>query len=99
MAFGQRVSTHRGTFGAGGWLWYLGFLFLLSGVVGLVKAGAAGDWGQALTGVTALGVGGVVLIVPLLRWQQTVDVFERGFVWKRLYGSCKWRGKIFETRR
>jgi hypothetical protein len=86
MAFGQRVSTHRGTFGAGGWLWYLAFIFLLSGLVSLAKAGAAGDWGQALTGVTALGVGVIVLIVPVLRWQQSVDFFEHGFVWKRLYG-------------
>jgi hypothetical protein len=23
----------------------------------------------------------------MLRWRQTVDVFERGFVWKRLYGE------------
>jgi hypothetical protein len=86
MELGQRVSLHRGTFGAGGWLWYLAFVCLLAGVLGLVKGGAAGDSQQALTGVVALGVGLVLLIVPILRWKQTVEVFERGFVWKRLHG-------------
>jgi hypothetical protein len=87
MELGQRVSSHRGTFGAGGWLWYLAIVFLLSGVVGLVKGGAAGDSDQMLTGVLALGASAVTAIVPMLRWRQTVDVFERGFVWKRLYGE------------
>jgi hypothetical protein len=87
MELGQRVSSHRGTFGAGGWLWYLAIILLLSGVVGLVKGGAAGDSDQMLTGVLALGASAVTAIVPLLRWRQTVDVFERGFVWKRLYGE------------
>lgn len=87
MDLGQRVSSHRGTFGAGGWLWYLAIIFLVSGVVSLVKGAAAGDSGQMLTGVLAFGASAVVAIVPLLRWRQAVDVFERGFVWKRLYGE------------
>ena len=87
MAMGQRVAVHRGTFGAGGWLWYLGGICLLSGVLGLIKAG--GDSQKLLTAVIALGVAPLLLIVPVLRWQQTVEVFEQGFVWKRLYGSVQ----------
>jgi hypothetical protein len=86
MELGQRVSLHRGSFGAGGWSWYLAGICLLSGVVGLVKGAAAGDPQQLLTGAIALGVGVVLLIMPVLRWKQTVEVFERGFVWTRLYG-------------
>jgi hypothetical protein len=89
MELGQRVSLHRGTFGAGGWLWYIAGLLVLSGVLGLGKGGLAGDSQQALSGVAALGIGAVVLIVPLLRWRQSVEVFERGFVWQRLYGTLQ----------
>ena len=87
MAMGQRVAVHRGTFGAGGRLWYLGGICALAGVVGLIKAGA--DSQKLLTALIALGIAPLLLIVPVLRWKQTVEVFEQGFVWTRLYGSVQ----------
>ncbi|MEO8902747.1 MAG: hypothetical protein ABI488_12010 [Polyangiaceae bacterium] len=88
MTLGRRVSLHRGSFAAGGWSWYLAGICLVAGVLGLVH-GVAGDSQQLVTGALALGVGIVLLIMPVLRWKQSVEVFERGFVWTRLSGTVQ----------
>ncbi len=88
---GQSLSKHRGTFGGGGWLWYLGGVFELGALVTLVKIvnvppgqSAASIAGNALI---LMGVGAALLIFPVLRLKQTVEVFEHGFVWTRLIGT------------
>jgi hypothetical protein len=76
---GARVSTHAGTIAAGGWWWYIGGVLLVSGVLGAAK----GDFG-ALAVASAVAL--AVLVLPVLRWKQRVDVYERGLVWTRLLG-------------
>jgi hypothetical protein len=34
----------------------------------------------------AFGLAALFLVAPVLRWRQTVELFERGLVWKRLRG-------------
>lgn len=89
MDLGQRISVHRGRVGAGGWLWYLGALCLASGVLGLARGGPGNGAERVQTSLAALGVGVVLLIVPILRWRQMVEVFEHGFVWTRLLGVVR----------
>jgi hypothetical protein len=90
--FGNRVSTHRGTISAGGWAWYIGLVLVAAGVFGVGKTafslitGAPGV-DSALASVAGLVIGPLILILPVLRWRQTVEVFERGLVWTRLYGT------------
>ncbi|HEY6722644.1 MAG TPA: hypothetical protein VI197_01395 [Polyangiaceae bacterium] len=96
--FGQRLSLHQGTFAAGGWLWYIGAILLLSGVLTLAQlAGVASPSQGAAASGSALGAlgmaaacfiaGALLLIVPVLRWRQQVELFEGGFVWRRLTGQ------------
>src|SRR5258708_5470839 len=91
MEFGQRVSLHRGTIRVGGVSWYLGALCTFGGVVTLVRGigplVAHGDSGVFLDGAALLVLGFVLLILPILRSQQLVEVRERGLVWTRLLGS------------
>ena len=93
MQLGQRVSMHRGTIGAGGWAWYLGAMAILSGLVGIGRGGLAlvngGNTEPLPVGAAALAVGLVLLIVPMSRWRQSVEVFEGGLVWTRLYGVVR----------
>lgn len=89
---GQRISIHRGSFLAGGWSWYLGAIFLLcafygapSAILGLARGeeSVGGACGMAAVGL----LGPLLLISPVLRWRQTVEMFEHGMVWTRLYGA------------
>jgi len=92
-ALGRSLSLHRGTFSSGGWLWYVGAVLLAAGVLNLAQAlgiGVQNKGGPAGTVGMALGcfVGSfLLLIVPVTRWRQQVELFEGGFVWSRLTGK------------
>jgi hypothetical protein len=91
---GRSIAVHRGTFSAGGWFWYIGGVLLLAGVVGPIRAVVAPTPDQVQMGLgqvfvmagAALVIGALVLIVPILRWRQQVELFENGFVWTSLMG-------------
>lgn len=93
--FGRDVASHEGTFVGGGALWYLGGLLAASGVVGGAQSFGtllglkAGTPEQARLGL-AIAAATLLASVPLLcvaaaRWKQRVEVYERGFVWRRLW--------------
>jgi len=84
---GQLVAKHDGTFASGGMLWYVGGILTLSGIVSFVHPtpGLSGS-DAALVGVGGLVAGAACLFVALLRFRQTFEVFEQGFVWTRLIG-------------
>jgi hypothetical protein len=86
---------------AGGWLWYVGGVLLAASVAWIAKgvAALASTPGIALgslpdDAIAALGNAGgclvaglLFLVVPVLRWRQSVEVFERGLVWRRWLGT------------
>jgi hypothetical protein len=78
--FGRQLSSHKGTIAAGALGWYIGAFLLLGAISGVTK----GQFGAA---AGALGLAAVAFgfAVPLLR--QSVDVFERGLVWTRVWGT------------
>jgi len=85
---GKSLSVHRGSFGAGGWLWYVSSVCLLAAASGFAGVGTAAKQAlaeRAPASIGALVMGVAFLVVPLLRWRQTVEVFEHGFVWSRLH--------------
>jgi hypothetical protein len=88
---GRSISLHRGSFLSGGWAWYIGGILVLSAVVGIGKglvglvASDPSAGGALGAGLLAGLIGPLVLIIPVLRWQQSVEVLEGGIVWKRLY--------------
>jgi hypothetical protein len=88
---GQPISKHPGTFGAGGWLWYVAAVLIFGGVAALFRMGSPPPGQAALdmvvTGAVGIGVGGLLLLLPLARLRQSVEVFEHGFVWKRMFGT------------
>ena len=91
---GQRVSTHKGSLGAGGWGWYVGALCILSSafwVFAAFKSAVLGGEGNALeqvsTGACSFVVGAIMLLVPLRRLLQTIDIHEHGFVLKQVFGQ------------
>ena len=65
----HELANHRGTIGAGGWLWYLGGLAFLAGVVGLVSAGAGGVDASGQPIEPWIGVVAIVVGLALLPWQ------------------------------
>ncbi len=67
---------------AGGWLWYVGGLLVVSGVMSLVR----GVIGMGL--VTVL-IGAAVLVLPVLRWKQTFELDESGITVTKLTGVVK----------
>jgi len=91
---GRSLSLHRGKFASSGcgWLWYFGGLLLLGGIVQLAevvglktpKPGETGSLGLAAASFVGAAL---VLISPVLRWRQQVELFEGGFVWSRLTGQ------------
>ncbi len=92
---GRSLSKHEGSIMAGGWLWYLGGLLLLAGVFGICSglfavvsgsAALAPDTGlpRIGTGVVSLLIAPLLLIVPVLRWRQSLEIFEGGIHWQRL---------------
>ena len=92
--FGRSLSLHRGTFASGGWLWYIGAVLLAAGVFNLLHA--AGVPLPTRTPIKSAPIeslamaagsfvfGALLLIVPVLRWRQQVELFEGGFIWNRL---------------
>ncbi len=87
------ISSHAGLVSAGGWFWYVGGVLLLAAVAHLAKGAAPApghpaDLGSAVGLAAAAALAGVlVLVVPVLRWRQRVEVFDDGFVWTRLLGT------------
>ena len=89
---GRSLSLHTGTFGAGGWLWYVGGILYLAGFANLAQimgltGKQSGPPASIGTAAACFVIGALVLIVPLLRWRQRVELFERGFLWQRLTGQ------------
>jgi hypothetical protein len=73
---GQMLRRHTGSILAGGWLLY--FAVIVAG--GAVAAAVAGKWTES---AVAFGVSAPLLYVCWRWWNQSVTVYERGFVWKR----------------
>jgi hypothetical protein len=73
---GQPLSRHGGRVFAGGWLLY--FALILAG--GSVVSAVAGRWGEA---AVLFCIAAPLLFVCWRWWNQSVAVYERGFVWKR----------------
>jgi len=86
---GQVISVHRGKITAGGWLWYLGVIFFLSGIASFVKAVQDQGMDEQAFGVLGmcLGLSFLFLIVPVMRWRQKIEVHENGLVHKKLFGT------------
>ncbi|MGV3619835.1 MAG: hypothetical protein ACO1OB_03405 [Archangium sp.] len=75
-------STHRGSFMAGGWLWYVGGLLIISGILALPK-------GTVAMGIVTVLIGLGCLVMPVLRWKQTLEFDDTGFTWTQLTGVQK----------
>lgn len=91
---GQRVSSHKGSLGAGGWLWYVGALCILSsafwafnGLKSLALGGEGNPIEQMGTGLCSLVMGVLLLLFPVRRLMQKIHIHERGFVHVGLFGS------------
>lgn len=67
---------------AGGWLWYLGGLLIISGVMSLPRDAVA-------MGLVTILIGAGCLVIPVLRWKQTLEIDEAGLTWTRLNGVVK----------
>jgi hypothetical protein len=78
--FGTHLSSHRGTIGAGGWLWYVGAILIAATIANLAKAQIA------LAAASAVGAG-FALAVAVSRLRQSVEVYEHGLVWEQLFGT------------
>lgn len=80
---GPALSTHKGRFAAGGYLWYLGTLMLVFGAWAVVSAPFTGDWARAGNGVLAVVVVPLVVAWPAYKLRQTLTIHQNGFVWER----------------
>lgn len=94
--FGRAVGEHKGRFGAGGWLWYIGAILTAAGVVNAGQGAIAligGASGDGLTKLAMAAIAGLIgvatLAVAVLRWRQTVTVYERGLVHQKLLGTVE----------
>jgi hypothetical protein len=80
MDFGKRLTVVRGSPWAASTLACTSLLFGAAAVRGIV----IGDPGNAaLCAIAAV----CMAVIPFARWRQSVEVFERGMVWHRVYGS------------
>jgi len=89
---GKSLSLHRGSFSAGGWLWYVGLVCLLAATSGFAGVGTAARQSfaeRAPASFGALVMGLAFMVVPLVRWRQTIEIFERGLVWSRLHRAVR----------
>lgn len=77
MELGQVLSVHRGTVGAGGLWWY----YVGIGVFVTVSAAASLE---ILMALALLGLTGLIALLPLSRWRQTLTIHEGGLVWRGL---------------
>ena len=88
---GRKLGTHGSTMGGVGWTLYVGALLALSGVVsllGLTADAAKMPLATRLgTGGAGLVIGWLLLLPGLMRLKQSVEVFERGLIWHRLFGA------------
>ncbi len=80
--FGARLATHRGSPLAASVLAYVGVLFWIGAGAQLLEA-------HAEQGVLLAALGTCLWWIPLLRWRQSLEVFEHGFVWHRLWGTLR----------
>jgi hypothetical protein len=95
--FGTLVGQHPGRFGAGGWLWYVGAILLAAGGMHIgqgagLLAPTEGDGDlqtKVIMGLAGLVIGALVLLTAIMRWQQSVAVYERGLVYTKLFGSVE----------
>ena len=91
--FGRHVMTFPGSVAAGGWFWYVGAIVLVAAVVQIAQAASPGlvskasPGGSVAMGLAGLAAGVALLAIPVLRWRQSVEVYERGFVWRGLLGA------------
>jgi hypothetical protein len=88
---GRKLGTHGSTIAGVGWTLYVGALLSISGIVsllGLTQNAAKIPFSErGPMAAAALAIGGLMLLPALMRWKQSVEVFERGLVWKRLFGT------------
>ena len=91
VEMGHKLGRHGSTIAGVGWTLYVGALLLISGVVsllGLTQAAAKMPFSDRLpTGAAGLVIGALMLLPALMRWKQSVEVFERGLIWYRLLGT------------
>lgn len=84
---GAPIDTHHGSFSAGGKLWYVGGILVVSAVLPVFggQATAAMRPLDLLAIVGGAGtIGALLLLVAAMRWRQTLVLHERGFVLTRL---------------
>jgi hypothetical protein len=85
---GRSVSIHRGSFAAGGMMWYGGGIVALGSLIGLFQGLLGkGAPGQAAACAIGLPVSLAVVGWAYVRWKQVLEIFEGGFVWQRLIGT------------
>ncbi len=87
---GKSLSLHRGSLDFRGWLLQLGVVCLFAGTSGLAGIGSKQTLAlRAPASVAMLFLALAFWVVPLLRWRQSVEIFERGLVWSRLHGALR----------
>ncbi|HVY25985.1 MAG TPA: hypothetical protein VHB79_05510 [Polyangiaceae bacterium] len=88
---GKKLGTHRSSFAGIGWTIYVGGIALLAAPANLFGVGSQGQvspFSERLSMAGICLVVGVLLLLPaLMRMKQVVEVFERGLVWQRLFGT------------
>lgn len=98
---GRSLSRHPGTFMAGGWLWYISGLLIVAAALGAGRAllmllglAAMDPNNSPISALLTAALGGFIgllcAIVPVLRWRQSLEIFEGGLVWTRLIGDKTW---------
>jgi hypothetical protein len=77
MSLGRELSVYRGTLGAGGLWWlYVG--------LGLMAAAAGVAQGEVAVAAATLALTGLLALMPLSRWRQTLTIHEHGLAWRGL---------------
>jgi hypothetical protein len=87
---GKSLSLHRGSLDFRGWLLQLGVVCLFAGTSGITGIGSKQTFAERVppsVGMLVLAL--AFWVVPLMRWRQTVEIFERGLVWSRLHGAVR----------
>ena len=90
MDLGKSLSLHHGRLDYRGWLLQLSVICLFAGTSGLSGIGSKQTLAaRAPASIGMLVLGLAFLVVPLLRWRQRVEIFERGMVWSRVQGAVQ----------
>jgi hypothetical protein len=90
VEMGNKLGTHRSSFAGIGWTIYVGVVLLVAAPANLfgMGNGKASPLSERLGMAAICLVIGLLLLLPgLVRHKQVVDVFERGLVWQRLFGT------------